>query len=64
MFTIVLEQVSSSLFSGWDWVDCASMTAAMEKFAAYVADAKLNRWAHIRVENEQGDTIAEWYMGE
>lgn len=64
MFTIILEQASTSLFSGWDWIDCTSAAVAMEKFASYVAEAKLNKLAHIRVENEQGDIIAEWHSGE
>jgi len=63
MFTVIFEQKSTSLFSGWDWVDYTSAAEAMEKFSSCIAKAKLNGWVHIRVENEQGNTIAEWYLG-
>lgn len=63
MFTINLEQATTSLFSGWDWVDYPSEAVAMEKFSSFIASAKLNKLTHIWVENEQGDIIAEWCSG-
>lgn len=63
MFTVNLEQATTSLFSGWDWIDLPSEAVAMEKFSSCIVNARLNKWTHIWIENEQGDIIAEWCSG-